>query len=206
MGVILSVLDFREKNRIATIFSPEGLVKLVGQRSSLLTALTEGEFLFTEGRGDLGKLRDGTILDQHLRLRKRFESLEAAGKMAQAVLKTQWPGKEAPQLFHLFKTLLRLIPEVEQPEELTSIFLVKTMKHEGVLQLLDQCSYCERQPCKRFGGERFCQEHAPEGALELSEEEEKQLNQIAEERSSKRLTGQLKGLYKPIESLFNQVF
>jgi len=208
VGVVLSVLAFRESDQIVTVFSPGGLIKFFvkRRRSPLLTTLTEGEFVYVVGRGDMHRFRDGTILEQHLKLRDRFESLEAAGKLAQAILKSQMPGKVAPHLYQLFCYFLRIIPAVEQPGDLVSLFQVKTMKHEGLFQQLNRCSVCEKAPNFRYGGERFCPEHAPRGALELTREEEKRLSELAEGRSLKELLAKPDELHEPISTLFNQAF
>jgi len=208
VGVVLSVLAFRESDQIVTIFSPEGLIKLFVKRKRLplMVPLTEGEFLFVAGRGDLYRFRDGTILNQNLKLRERLENLEAASRLVQAILKSQWPGKGAPRLYHLFCYFLRLIPEVEQPEELASVFLVKTLKHEGLLQQTDRCCVCEKEPNSRFGGERFCEEHAPKAALQFTAQEEKRLVEIAEGRSLKELLTEPFEQHDQVATLFDQAF
>jgi len=208
VGVVLSVLAFRESDQIVTIFSPEGLIKLFVKRKRLplMAPLTEGEFLFVAGRGDLYRFRDGTILNQNLKLRERLENLEAASRLVQAILKSQWPGKDAPRLYHLFCYFLRLIPEVEQPEELASVFFVKTLKHEGLFQQTDRCCVCEKEPNSRFGGERFCKEHAPIEALQLTAQEEKRLVEIAEGRSLKELLTEPFEQHDQVATLFDQAF
>ncbi|MCC5831694.1 MAG: DNA repair protein RecO [Chlamydiales bacterium] len=207
-GVVLSVLDFRESDQIVTLFTPGGIIKFFvkRRRSPLVAVLNEGEFVYVAGRGEMHRLRDGTILEQHGRLRERLENLEAAGKLVQAIRKSQMPGKAAPHLYQLFCYFLRVIPEVERPLDVAALFLVKTLKHEGIFQLLERCSLCENPPLARYGGERFCREHAPIEAVELSMEEEKRLQELAEGRSLKELLAKPIELHEQISLFFNQIF
>lgn len=208
LGTVLSTLPFQEEQQIATLFSPDGILKLfLTQRYAALTlSFTEGEFLCTLGKGTLYRLREGSILFQHLRLRERLENLEAAGLLAQAVLKSQWPGKAAPALYHLFSSLLRSIPDQEDPSLVASLFQVKTWKHEGVLQQTNRCSLCDQLPRWRFGGERFCHDHAPLHALSLNEEEEEELRLLAEGRSLRQLLAHPIRIKEKIARLFDQTF
>lgn len=204
LGIVLSILSFKESDRIATVFTPGGLVKFIIKQKNtpLIAVLTEGEFHFITGRSDLLRFREGSILNQHLELRARLECIEAAGKMAQAILKSQLPGKAVPHLYQLFCYCLRMLPACERPQDLLSLFLIKTLKHEGLLQTEPCCSFCEEQPTLRFGGERFCKEHAPKEALKFTEEEERELFQLAEGRSLKEIL--IKPLHLNALALFNQ--
>lgn len=209
VGVILSVLAFRESDQIATVFTPGGILKffIKRKRSPALSVLVEGEFVYALRKGDMHRFCDGTIVQQNLRLRERLENLEAAGKLVQAIQKSQMPGKAAPRLYQLFCYFLRMIPEVERPMDLASLFLIKTLKHEGLFQQMARCSACEQAPKAWYAGERFCREHAPKGALELSPKEEKLLLDIAEKRSLKELlASSLASVQEPVSTLFNQTF
>ncbi len=208
-GIVLSVLDFREKDQIVTVFSPGGLIKFFirGKRSPLMVCLTEGEFVYAEGRGELNRFRDGTIINQNLRLRERFESLEAAGRVVRGVLQSQLLGKAAPDLYQLMRFILRMLPDVEHPEDLATIFLIKALKHEGLFQQSHQCSLCDGATASlRYGGERFCTQHAPLEALKLTDLEERRLVEVAEGRVLKELLTQPLGLQRHVDTLFSQAF
>lgn len=207
IGVILSILAFRENDTIATLFSNRGILKLmIKTKRPPPPVFTEYEFLFKLGQGELARYRDGSILNQHLQLRDRFENLEAAGKLAQAILKSQMPGKAAPDLYQLFSYFLCQIPQTETPEDLVAIFLLKTLKHEGLLQQHPHCSVCSLKPSYRFGGERYCKAHAPPPALYFTDEEERQLICLSEGRCLGQLLSQPISLHAPIATLFDQVF
>ncbi|MCH9627346.1 MAG: DNA repair protein RecO [Chlamydiales bacterium] len=158
------------------------------------------------GRGDLHRFRDGTIHQQNLRLRERYENIEAAGTCVQAILKSQWPGKPAPHLYNLFHYFLKKIPEVERPLDLATIFLTKTLKHEGLLQQTESCAFCDKKPTHRFGGERVCSIHAGTSALQLIEQEERLFMRIAEGRSLTELLEHPIKINSQIAQLFEQAF
>ncbi|MEZ5315384.1 MAG: DNA repair protein RecO [Chlamydiales bacterium] len=208
IGIVLSVLDFQENGRILTVFSPNGLMKFVAKKrhSPLFTVLNQGEFVYAIGKGELHRFWDGKILSQYLALRERLESLETAGILVRGIQKSQMLGKPAPQLYQLFCYCLHAISTVDNPFDIASIFLVKTMKHEGLFQTLNQCSICQLPPSLRYGGERFCAHHGPKGALELTLEEEKWLIKFTEGRSLKQLLIEPTNLLDKITILFNQTF
>lgn len=210
-AIVLHALPFKEYDRILTLFSPQGLLKLFvkGKKKeylkvvALTSVLTHGEYHFTLGRKELHRLSDGTILNQHLRIRDRFETLLAAERMIKALLQSQWPGKPAPKLFQLFCLLMDHLPNVNDPSALATAFLLKVLRHEGILQL---CT-----PLKsafRFAGERYSKEEAPPGALSITEEEEELLTELALCRTLSQIAEHPLSVefQQKIEHLFTQSF
>jgi hypothetical protein len=121
--------------------------------------------------------------------------------MATAILKSQWQGKGAPRLFQLFSLFLDYLPKSSQPSTLATIFLLKILKHEGILQV---CFPSQRG--YRFAGEVYEEKEAPLGALCFSQHEEELLARMALARSlveiaDKKLSDELE---KKINSLFSQ--
>ncbi len=202
-GVVLQSLPFKERDLIVTLFSSEGLVKLFvrGKRSALMTPLTRGEFHFSLGRSDLNQFKEGSILAQHLSLRERIESLESACHMAEALLRTQLPGKSAPDLYALFVHLLGSISKASEPKDVVLLFRLKLLMHEGSLQLSEGCAICEKEATKRYGGERFCELHAPRGAIEV---DERQLRALAHVRSLSAVVLGTWTLHDAVDTLFKQ--
>lgn len=189
-GIVLKILPYQDYNRIVTLFTPEGLIKIFAKggkktflRQNELAVLTQGVYIVQKGRGDFHQVKDATIVNQHLRLRERFENLEVADKMIRAILETQWPGKAVPRLYALFQLFIEQIPQFADPDRLMAAFYLKLLKHEGILQLTGCCCLCQKPTESRYGGEQFCSTHLPEGALLFSTEEELQLIHIAESRS-----------------------
>ncbi|MFZ0564770.1 MAG: DNA repair protein RecO [Chlamydiales bacterium] len=213
-GIVLQSTLFKDYDYIVQLFTPEGLLKLFMkgkkrfQNHALISPLNVGEYLFTQGKSDLFRFHDGTVLKQNLRIRERLEALETAGKLIYAVLRSQWPPRAAPELYFLFRLLLEKIPTLKCSQPLIPLFLLKVLKHEGVLQLTNHCSACGNPANYRFGGACYCQNHAPQQAISFTSQEEEQLQQIANSRSLKEVAS-LKvadHFFSHIETLFKHVF
>ncbi len=217
-AVVLETSPFKEYDRIITLFSEQGLVKLfvkVSKRDFLLqNALTSplvlGEYVCIQGRGNLLQFRDGTILCHHMSIRDHFEKYEIAQKMMQIILRSQWQGKPAPQLYTLFQVFLEKISTITPTNSLLSAFILKTLKHEGILQLDSNCATCQERIVggKRFKGERYCIKHAPPDSLSFSAEEEREIERLSESRSWEKVLLPLSScsFSEKIETLFNQLF
>lgn len=212
-GVVLQTFAFKEYDRILTLFTPSGLLKLFvkGKRkiyNALTTPLTAGEYLYAPGKRDLHQFFDGTILRQHIKIRDRYETLMAAEELTQGLLRSQWLGKPAPRLYALFCYFLEKMPDLEMPSRLTAAFLLKILLHEGILQLDGGCMECGSFAEKRFRGERYCRSHAPLDALFFNPEEEMLLSTLAGGRSLTSIAGleQQKPFQEKITALFNQAF
>lgn len=143
-GLVLRSIDFRDRQKILTLFTPTmGIVSLIvkginRKKSHLLTLtspFTCGEYLFRVSRSTLYTFRDGTPLKTHNELRDNLDHIEAATLLVKALLTSQLPEKPAPDLYALTLTYLGLLSTVENPAAITSSFLLKLLKHEGLLSL-----------------------------------------------------------------------
>lgn len=138
-GIILQTLDFKDFDQIFTIFSLQsGIVKLVvkgAKRQKGLSALARVEFSYSKGSSDLWKCDNIAIVDAHLHLRNTLSSLEAGCEMVQGLLTTQMQNNPVPQLYILFVKSLEKISEMKDPYILSTAFLLKLMRHEGVFHL-----------------------------------------------------------------------
>lgn len=211
-GIVLQSIAFKEYDRILTLFTPLGLLKIFArihkhsylQLSALTSPLTRAEFCYVKGSKELHRLREGSLLNQHLRIRETYESLQAAHTMLRALYASQFPGKTSPDLYSLFSLFLELLPEVKNPQALESVFLLKILKHEGVLELQSPIT-----ASFRFAGERYLnKQDAPEGAIELTEEEETQLVEFSLCRSRLQLIHFSidSSLQQKIAGLFKQTY
>ena len=79
----------------------------------------------------LHRLLDGDVVDAHIELRTSLAQLEEALGMVKALLTTQLPDKPTPALYTLFAHVLQASARTGTP--LLTLFLVKLLKHEGVL-------------------------------------------------------------------------
>lgn len=179
-GIVLRSLDYRDGQRIITLFTPLGLmsliVKRIQRRSSHLLTLTtlfcEGEFLFKKGRSELYSFVDGSVLDAHLPLRKKLLFLQTAGALAKIILSSQFNGKASHGLYQLFRCYLKQIPSFTTPSSLLASFQLKLLSHEGLLSLTPLCNQCQEHPSRHLSaGESLCREHAGEDSVTFSSEE-----------------------------------
>ncbi len=139
-GIVLKTLNYKEKDRICTVFTKEhGVVALLVKgastpaRSSLSTPFCEAEWIYVKGRGDLYRVNDASLIDTHADLRSSFAHLQAAGEMAAVLLHSQFPAKQAPQLYAIFSRFLKQLPTFSNPTTLLTAFYLKLLHHEGVL-------------------------------------------------------------------------
>ena len=209
-GIVLQAIPYKDYDRILTLFAPTGILKFfvkIRKRdylhfAALTSPWTRVELQYALGRKDLHRVQEGTILAQHLRLRDSFANLTAADTMSQALLRSQWQGKAAPQLYSLFRLFLEHLPHSAAPHTYASAFLIKMLAHEGMLQL------SKPQQTYRYGGEQYSASHAPPGHLTFSADEEHVLFQLAVSRSLSHI-GALTlhaELHTKIGTLFSQVF
>ena len=209
-GIVLQAIPFKDYDRILTLFSPAGLLKFfvkIRKRdylhcAALTSPWTHVELHYTPGRKDLHRMTEGTILAQNLRLREKFETLASAETMVQALLRSQWQGKPAPKLYSLFRLFLEHLPASPAPPACASVFLIKILAHEGMLQLSSP------QPTCRYGGEQYLPSEAPPNHLSFSTEEEELLSQLALSRSLSHIASLALPTHfqTKISTLFHQVY
>ncbi len=139
-GIVLKTFDYKENERIITIFTPEeGVITLIVKhiknqnKIALTTPFCQAEFLFIKGKSDLFKLQDGTILNDHHFLRASLAHIQAAAEMVKLILKSQLPGKPAPKLYALLLAYLSHLPHFEDTSSLIGSFYLKLLTHEGLL-------------------------------------------------------------------------
>ncbi len=166
-GIVLRSQDYKERQRIITLFTPQGLISLIirniSRKNTRLLSLTtpfcNGEYHFRRGRTDLMSFHDGTVLNDHLCLRHSLKSLQVAGSLANAILSSQMAGKPSPALFMLYKSYHKQVPHFKDPEVLLASFYLKLLKYEGLLTISEHCSTCESSPLILHEGESFCTKH-----------------------------------------------
>jgi DNA repair protein RecO (recombination protein O) len=150
-GIVLRSQDFKERHRIITLFTPQGLISLIvksiSRKNTRLLSLTtpfcHGEYHYRRGHSELLRFHDGTILDDHFNLRQSLNSLQTAGALANAVLTSQMPGKPSPALFLLYKSYHKQVPVFSDGGALLSSFYLKLLKYEGLLTITPQCTACD---------------------------------------------------------------
>ncbi|MGH7889326.1 MAG: DNA repair protein RecO, partial [Thermodesulfobacteriota bacterium] len=147
-GIVLRTTLFKETHRIITLFTSEaGLISLMAKRvttaekMALLSPFSQIEVIFRKKQSDLYLFKDGTLLDDHLFLRKKWDFMETAGKMVQIILHSQLPGKPAPKLYALLRACIKQLPQFKEPSSLLLLFYLKLLAHEGILSLNDRATF-----------------------------------------------------------------
>lgn len=139
-GIILSTMNFRDYDQIVTVFSKDfGLLKFIAKKANAAkrglkcAPFLRGEFIFVQSQSELYSLRALSIISQHLDLRQNLTCLSAACACSKALMETQLLHKPAEALYTLFIAYLEQLPLCPDPRLLESSFLLKLLRHEGVL-------------------------------------------------------------------------
>ncbi len=187
-GIVLRAFDYKERQRIITLFTQEAgiislIIKEISKKNfrllSLSTPFSQVEIQFKKGRSDLFHYIDGTIIDEHLRLRQQYAYLQTAGSLAQGILQSQLPGKPAPFLYLLFRSFLKQVPLFDNHATLLASFRLKLLRHEGLLALSPECTHCVDAPARfLLRGESVCSFHQGSSGIGFNEEEWRILNHL----------------------------
>lgn len=130
-GLLLQSIPYLGEKKILKIFTPEqGLLSLFANKTKLAPFCLV-EWVYRKTQKEINTLQDSTLLDPLLNLRENYNTLLAAGAIAQDLLKTQMPDKKAPELFDLALFYFRKLPT--SPQLLVASFRLKLLLHEGLL-------------------------------------------------------------------------
>jgi DNA repair protein RecO (recombination protein O) len=188
-GIVLRSLDFKERQKIITVFTLEsGVISLIfksaaGSFVPLTTPFCHAEFIYTKGRGDLFRFQDGSLIDPHLKLRQGLRHLNAAGELTNLIYTSQLPGAPSPVLYSLFLSFFKQIPSFEDPTALILSFRLKMLKVEGRLALTSHCSHCSKAALILQKGESLCPAHAPSHLHRFSPDHWEILHKLAHARN-----------------------
>lgn len=179
-GIVLRSQDFKERHRILTLFTPEGLINLIVKNISrknmgllsLTTPFCHGEYHYQRRHSSLLHFQDGTILDDHFNFRQNLQFLQTAGTLASAILASQLPDKPSAALFSLYKSYHKQVLNFKNPTSLLTSFLLKLLKHEGLLTIAPHCNHCDHSKASLLhNGESYCRQHHFPNALYFSVED-----------------------------------
>lgn len=150
-AIVLQRSDYRENDRILTLFSPElGRVDALCRgcrkpKSPLMAAselFTLGEYVLYTGRGK-EMVQSCNVIESFYPLRTDYERLRHAALLATACLKAIQPGEEAGHLFILLARSLRRLAYEEIPvEAVSTAFLLHFVTLAGFKPRLNHCSRC----------------------------------------------------------------
>lgn len=144
-GVVLGEFAYGEKDRIVSLFTPQGLYKAIekfGKKHNVSNfSIIEG--LLVEGRSELFKLKEVKVTKTFLNIRENYDAIEAALKMGDAIMKTQLGDKPAENLYLIFIGFLERLEK--NPNAYMTSFLLKLMVNEGFWQMPKGLSQEEEQ-------------------------------------------------------------
>lgn len=185
-GILLQSVSYLGTTRILKVFTEEsGLITLMAKKAptALVSPFCIAEWVYRKKQSEIFSLIDGALIDGLLALRQSYAALIAAGRVAQDILKTQLPGKSAPNLYRLAASYFKKIGTFKTPETLALSFRLKLLLHEGLLALQEECAHCMNEATGLSQGESVCQKHAMPGSVEFSIPEWRTLHQLAFSRS-----------------------
>lgn len=178
-GIVVKSFNYQENKRIITVFTENGLLSLIATlsqknpSSSLLTTpLCIGEFFYKKTSSQLHILKEGSVLSSYQNYNTSYPHIETAFSFIQTLLASQMAEKPAPLLYKLLKIYLEKLPSFSNPKTLSSSFILKTLRHEGLLPLEGLCSACETLPTQAFfQKEPYCKTCMPTHSLFFEEQE-----------------------------------
>ncbi|QXE27412.1 DNA repair protein RecO [Chlamydia buteonis] len=189
-AITLKNLPQGKHHCITTIFSPLGLLTFFAKQGQslyydfrdALIPLSLGIYSLDHSPPKMRKLLFAEVKNTFSAIKSELPLLQAAGKMTQSILGSQWQEKPSQELFSLFLNFLHRLPESKNPEMFAATFLLKLLQYEGILDLSTTCASCKKTILSssfyRHKGRKFCIEHRPKSAVIIENEEEQILHAL----------------------------
>ncbi|HZJ82789.1 MAG TPA: DNA repair protein RecO [Clostridia bacterium] len=153
-GVVLRYTNFKEADRMLTLFSPDrGKISVLArgcrkQNSRLLSAtelFTYGEYTLFK-RGDFHIMTGANIHDSFYEIRNDLDKLIYGSYILDLTKEVVNPEQEDSHLFFmLLQSLSYLCYSALNPEDLVHVFEIKLMDYLGYRPILDACIICGRK-------------------------------------------------------------
>jgi len=149
-GFIIKSIDFKESDKILTIFSREfgkfsaiakGARKLESKFGAALDLLTLNELVFYDKEG-LKLLKEAHIINSFLPLKKDYDRLDVALHCARLLNLFIKEGQIERRIFRLFEALLKNLQHTEELKLYELAFKLKFIKALGFAPQLSHCSVC----------------------------------------------------------------
>jgi len=193
-GLILRSIPFKDYDQILTLYTPgHGLISAIVKAarsqkrglSSAISPLNRVDLVFKKGKQELHSCRELSVLNHHLFLREKSDSIRVACEFAQAIRTSQLPEKPSPELYTLLIKMIERIPDSKSLSSLLTAFRLKVVRHDGLLHWNPACSSCQK-PLEHpyfYKGEPFCSEHCPNGGMRFAHQEFSLLGKLISSRS-----------------------
>ena len=150
-GVVLRYTDFKESDRMLTLFSPEhgkmsilarGCRKPKSKFLSVTQLFAYGEYILLR-KGDIYILTQGDIIDAFFDIRKDVEKYAYASYVIDLVEEVIVAGEQNTPLFYLLLQVLSYFAYSDlNPRDITHIFELKLTDIMGYRPNLDSCMIC----------------------------------------------------------------
>lgn len=186
-AICLTTIPYLEKAQILKVFTKEsGLISLIVKKKSLLSfsPFCLAEWVVKKGKGDLYLAIDATSLDSYLELRKSYATLQAAGKIAQSLLRSQMPQKPSPLLYKLLFSYFQKLKTSSNGKALAASFMLKLLIHEGLFSPVDSVEKWEEEEKELIFQLSFAQRFQDLERIILREELIEKIDQFFEESIS----------------------
>jgi DNA repair protein RecO len=186
-GLLLQATAYLGKQKILKVLTPGvGLISLLAKTvkdSSLTSPFCLAEWVYKKGQKDLHLLIDASLISGLPDLRKSYQTLCAAGQIAQDLLRTSMPGVYSPELFTLASSIFQKMASFDHPEVLILLFRLKWLLQEGLFSFRSTCSLCSAPARHVHEGESYCPSHAFLGGWTFSLEEWSYLEELFSART-----------------------
>lgn len=149
-GFIIKTQDFRENNKIITIFSKRfgkfsALARGAKKPNSRMAAITQpfiyGEFLVYLSKG-LSTLQQGEIVNSHRDIREDIHKTTYASYIAEMTEKTLPEKEPHSYIFNQFKQTLLWIEEHRDAMIPIMMYELKLYQIAGIRPIVDRCALC----------------------------------------------------------------
>ena len=123
-AIVLKSTPYEEDGKILKVFSSElGLISIVTkglQRrpqfwQTATSPLSRSEFHITRRGSDLFFLQEASLIDAHVGVRGRLDTLESALSILKSLLDSQYPERPSKELYALTLLYLKKTPHLSQP-------------------------------------------------------------------------------------------
>ncbi|NGX34855.1 MAG: DNA repair protein RecO [Candidatus Anoxychlamydiales bacterium] len=181
-AITLKSTPFKDRSRILQVLTDDlGVISIIVKSLSkknlnmisFCSSFTISELVLKKNKSEIYSLKDLTIVDSNIHLRKNLKYLNAASFMTKAILDSHIFQKKDFNLFLLFKSYLKKIDI--NPDAIHISFLLKLLSNEGFLHLKTKCSHCEKEAISLLNGESLCKDHSNNFAIKFELEEFKKI-------------------------------
>lgn len=181
-AITLKSTPFKDRSKILQVLTDDlGIVSIIVKSLSkknltlisFCSPFTISEIILKKNRSDIYSLRDLSLVDANMHLRKNLKYLNAASFIVKSILDSHIYQKKDFNLFLLLKSYLKKISI--NPDAMHLSFLLKLLSNEGFLHLKTKCSNCEKDAISLLNGESLCLEHSNNFSIKFELEDFKKI-------------------------------